>query len=213
MPSFPYTDYLVPFFNRQNNAVLELKTKSGRVENLLKHDPRNIIVSWSVNPQIIVDQEEKFTASLTERLEAARLCQDKGFRVGFHFDPVIIFPEWEQAYQHTVDELFRTLKPDCIEWISLGGFRYRPNLKRVIQERHPDTRLLTGEHVVGKDGKYRYLRIMRNYAFKTIRESIKDRFRETNVYLCMEPKETWEDVTGGLPRQDENLDAFFQLKA
>ena len=31
----PYSQLLVPFFNRQKNAVLELKTKSDCVENLL----------------------------------------------------------------------------------------------------------------------------------------------------------------------------------
>ena len=42
----PYTAYLLPFFNQQSNAVLELKTKSDQVANLLNHsDPTNIIVS------------------------------------------------------------------------------------------------------------------------------------------------------------------------
>ena len=50
----PYTNHLIPFFNQQSNAVLELKTKSDQISNLLNHsDPTNIIVSWSLNPQTI----------------------------------------------------------------------------------------------------------------------------------------------------------------
>ena len=47
----------IPFFNQKENAVLELKTKSDRVENLLnQNSSRNVIVSWSLNPQTIIDQ-------------------------------------------------------------------------------------------------------------------------------------------------------------
>ncbi len=160
----PHTELLIPFFNRQSNAVLELKTKSDQIENLLKHDPTNVIVSWSINPQEIADREEKGTPSIARRLEAARLCQEKGYRVGFHFDPVIIFPGWEQAYESLIDTLFDTVAQEGIEWISLGSFRYRPNLRRIMKDRHSGTRLLTGEHVAGADGKYRYLRPLRNHA-------------------------------------------------
>ena len=99
----PYTSYLLPFFNQQSNAMLELKTKSDQISNLLNHpDPTNIIVSWSLNPQGIIDLEEKGTPSLVQRLESARACLEKGYRIGFHFDPIILMPGWEEAYQQLV---------------------------------------------------------------------------------------------------------------
>jgi spore photoproduct lyase len=208
----PYSDYLVPFFNRQPNAVLELKTKSDRVDTLLKQsDPTNVIVSWSINPQEIVEHEEKGTPSLWHRLEAARRCSDKGFQVGIHFDPVILYEGWEAAYETVIDALLAHVPANRLEWISLGSFRYRPNLRRVMQERHPDTRLLTQEHVPGADGKFRYLRPLRNHAYDTLRRLIKRRAPEVDVYLCMETKEIWEGVTGHTPRSDEKLDRFFDL--
>ncbi|CAI2717333.1 SPL family radical SAM protein [Nitrospina watsonii] len=208
----PYTDYLVPFFNRQSNAVLELKTKSDCVDNLLKQpNPANVIVSWSLNPEIIVEQEEVGTPSLLQRLDAARRCSEHGFQVGLHFDPVILFDGWETAYQTLIDQVFDHVPGHRLEWISLGSFRYRPNLKRVMQERHPATRLLTQEHVAGADGKFRYLRPLRNHAYDTLRRMIKQRAPDVDVYLCMETKEVWEGVTGHLPRADESLDRFFDF--
>jgi spore photoproduct lyase len=208
----PYTNYLLPFFNRQSNAVLELKTKSDQIENLLNHsDPTNIIVSWSLNPQSIIDQEEKGTPGLSQRLEAARACLDKGYRIGFHFDPIILIPGWEQAYRQLVDILCDTLPIDKVEWVSLGSFRYRPALKSIIKDRHPETRLFTSEHLPSKDGKFRYLRSLRNQAYETIRGYLMSRSVELNIYLCMETKETWEDVTGKMPRGDKKLDQFFDL--
>jgi spore photoproduct lyase len=208
----PYTDYLLPFFNRQTNALLELKTKSDQIANLLNHpDPTNIIVSWSLNPQSIIDQEEKGTPELSQRLEAARACLDKGYRIGFHFDPIILIPGWEEAYRQLVDILCDTLPIDKVAWVSLGSFRYRPALKSIIKDRHPETRLFTSEHLPSKDGKFRYLRPLRNQAYETIRAYLMSRSEELNIYLCMETKEIWEDVTAKTPRSDKKLDQFFDL--
>ena len=208
----PYTNYLLPFFNQQSNAVLELKTKSDQITNLLNHsDPTNIIVSWSLNPQTTTELEEKGTPSLTQRLEAARACLDKGYRIGFHFDPIILIPGWEEAYQQLVDILCDTVPINKVEWVSLGSFRYRPALKSIIKNRHPETRLFTSEHLPGKDGKFRYFRPLRNHAYKTIRGYLTSRSKELKIYLCMETNEIWEDVTGKTPRSDKKLDQFFDL--
>ena len=208
----PYSQHLIPFFNQRENAVLELKTKSVCVENLLNQDsPRNVIVSWSLNPQTIIDREEKGTPSLQQRLEAARQCGNKGYRIGIHLDPIIIFPGWEKAYHELIDNMFKVLSPLQIEWVSLGSFRYRGGLKQIIKERHEDTRLFVGEHVASKDGKYRYLRPLRNQAYENLRDTLKKYSADLNVYMCMETREIWEGVTGKMPRSDEKLDKFFDL--
>ena len=208
----PYSQHLIPFFNQRENAVLELKTKSACVENLLNQDsPRNVIVSWSLNPQTIIDREEKGTPSLQQRLEAARQCGNKGYRIGIHLDPIIIFPGWEKAYHELIDNMFKVLSPSQIEWVSLGSFRYRGPLKQIIKERHEDTQLFIGEHVASKDGKYRYLRPLRNRAYENLRDTLKKYSADLNVYMCMETREIWEGVTGKMPRSDEKLDKFFDL--
>jgi len=208
----PYTAYLLPFFNQQSNAVLELKTKSDQIANLLDHsDPTNIIVSWSLNPQTVIDQEEKGTPSLAQRLESAKACLDKGYRIGFHFDPIILIPGWEDAYQQLVNILCDSLPIAKVEWVSLGSFRYRPSLKSIIKNRHPQTHLFTSEHLPSKDGKFRYLRPLRNHAYETIRGYLKSRSEKLSIYLCMETREIWEDVTGKTPRSDKKLDQFFDL--
>jgi spore photoproduct lyase len=42
-----------------------------------------------MNPQQVIDLDEHGTASLSERLLAARRCQNAGYRLGFHFDPIV----------------------------------------------------------------------------------------------------------------------------
>ena len=208
----PYSQQLIPFFNKQRNAVLELKTKSNCVKNLLNQScTDNVIVSWSLNPQIIVAQEEKGTPSLQQRLEAARLCAIKGYKIGIHLDPIIIFQGWEREYHGMIEQIFEVLSPSQIEWISLGSFRFRKSLKKIINERHKNTRLFTGEHIASKDGKHRYLRSLRNEAYKNLRQFLKNISTDLDVYVCMETKEIWEGVTGKMPRSDKTLDKFFDL--
>ena len=103
------------------------------------------------------------------------------------------------------------MPPEGIEWISLGSFRYRRSLKPVIRDRHPETGLFDSEHLPSEDGKFRYLRPLRQQAYDTLRRLIKRRSEDLNVYLCMETKEIWEGVTGKMPRADEKLDVFFDL--
>ena len=40
-----------------------------------------MVCSWSLNPSVIIDNEEHFTAGLKERIEAARILADKGIKV------------------------------------------------------------------------------------------------------------------------------------
>jgi spore photoproduct lyase len=208
----PYSQQLIPFFNQKENAVLELKTKSNCVKNLLNQEStKNVIVSWSLNPQTIIQQEEKGTPNLEQRLEAARLCAIKGYKIGIHLDPIIIFPDWERAYHGMIKRIFEVLCPTQIEWISLGSFRYRKSLKKIINERHKNTRLFISEHIASKDGKHRYLRSLRNEAYKNLRQLLKSISSDLDVYVCMETKEIWEGVTGKMPRSDKKLDKFFDL--
>ena len=80
------------------NALLELKTKSNHVEHLLElpHGGKTVI-SWSVNPQAIITKEELKTSNLDERIKAARISSEAGYKVAFHFDPMIDYPDWEKG--------------------------------------------------------------------------------------------------------------------
>ncbi len=75
-----YSPQLINFF-RDKNVYFELKTKSANIENILSSTPEpNIIISWSLNPLVIVEKEELCSATLEERTEAASRVKDKGDR-------------------------------------------------------------------------------------------------------------------------------------
>ncbi|HLD41126.1 MAG TPA: hypothetical protein VJA84_03000, partial [Candidatus Omnitrophota bacterium] len=152
-----YSLELIDFFKQHPQVSFEFKTKSVEIDNLLKTEHSgNIVVSWSLNPQTVIDGNEFFSSSLEERLTAAKRCVDAGYRVGFHFDPVIYFSGWQDEYGRLIEALFAGIKPENIAWISLGSLRFRPELKTVIENRFPDNKILDEELLLGYDNKLRY---------------------------------------------------------
>ena len=197
---------MIPFFAEQPNALLELKTKSDRVEELLKLDPKGrVVVSWSMNPEKVIESDEFLTASFEERLTAARRCQEAGYKLGFHFDPMVEYPGWEEDYRAMVERIFAVVDHRRIAWISMGVVRNTPGLKRIMRERFPSTRLLSGEQVLCADGKMRYFKPLRVGMYRKMLHWIRDLSPIVFVYLCMESKEVWEQVFGFAPTCEKEL--------
>jgi spore photoproduct lyase len=191
---------LVPFFAERANALLELKTKTDSVEELLRMDPKGrVVVSWSVNPPGLIAAEEHGTASLDERLSAARRVQQAGYRVGFHFDPLIEIEGWEEAYAQTVDEILRAVDRRSIAWISLGSLRLSPALRQASRGRVGNSMILGGVLVPCPDGKARVWRGLRTRMYRLLVERLKQVSGDVPIYLCMEPPAMWDRVMGSVP--------------
>jgi spore photoproduct lyase len=209
-PIFPLSHRLIPFFANKSNGILELKTKSAEVDHLLhlNHQGKTVI-SWSLNPNQIIEKEEKRTASLKERIDAAVKCQENGYPLGFHFDPIIYYESWEKGYQEVISSLFNRIDSKRVIWISLGGFRYPPKLKTIVKERFPKTRIFLGELFPGKDAKFRYFREIRVEMYRKMVRWLKEVNSDLFIYLCMESKEVWEEVFGWSPSNSGHLNHLF----
>jgi spore photoproduct lyase len=205
----PYIGFcaeVVPFFAEQPNVLLELKTKSDCVDGLLGLDPKErVVVSWSMNPQRVIDADERDTASLEERLAAARRCQAAGYKLGFHFDPIVEYAGWEEDYRDMVERLFAAVDYRRIAWISMGVLRTTPGLKRAMRARFPASRLPAGEQILCPDGKLRYFQPLRVAMYRKMLGWIRAASPTVFVYLCMESKEVWEQVFGFAPSCEKEL--------
>jgi DNA repair photolyase len=205
-PYIGFSREIVPFFADQPNTLLELKTKSDCVGELLSLDPKDrIVVAWSMNPGPVISLHEQGTASLSERLAAARLCQQAGYRLGFHFDPMIEYPGWEKDYKQMLEELFATVDWRRIAWLSMGVLRITPALKRTMRQRFPLSSLVTGEQVLCPDGKLRYFQPLRVTMYRNMLGWVRRAAPTVKVYLCMESREVWEQVFGYAPSCEKEL--------
>jgi spore photoproduct lyase len=200
---------LVPFFARQTNAVLELKTKTTSIENLidLEHEGHTI-VAWSLNSPAVRKREESKAAPLKDRIDAARRCSDLGYWLAFHFDPLIEHDNWREGYGEIIERLFEKVDSDRVVWISLGAFRFMPDLKSIVQRRHPKSRIPYGEFIRGLDDKMRYFRDIRVDLYSFVLDRIKKAAPNVCVYLCMEGRDIWREVFGFSPEEIGGLPAI-----
>ncbi len=201
---------LVRFMAKQHNAVLELKSKSVNIENLqgLDHGGRSL-VAWSLNSPAIMTREEIRTATLQERLEAAARCAQWGYKLAFHFDPIIVHEGWEAGYQSTIERLFAVVPAASIAWISLGALRYLPSLKQIAADRFPQSRFFYQEFIDGLDGKRRYFRSERVAMYRLLLDHLQ-RYADprTCIYFCMENDTIWREVFGYTPEERGGLSAM-----
>jgi spore photoproduct lyase len=191
---------LVPFFAQRRNAVLELKTKSDCIDNLLRLDPRDrVVVSWSVNATAIMASEEPGTPTLEQRIAAAARVQAAGYQIGFHFDPLIAHDGWESGYRDVIEAIFRRLDTRRVAWVSLGSLRMTAGLKAAIKARPRHAAILDSELVPGPDGKERVWRGLRVKMYRQMLAWLRNVDARLPLYICMEPAGVWEKVFGEAP--------------
>lgn len=194
---------LIPWFKGRKQAVLEIKSKRTEIKDLLPLGPNpQVVFAWSLNPKEVIRAEEKFAAPLAARLQAARAAAAAGFRLAFHFDPLIYFPGWEEAYRQTVAALGAAVPSQAIAWISLGGLRFLPPLRQLIFQRFPQTLIAAQEMVLAPDGKLRYFKSLRVEMYARMREWLSQAAPEALLYLCMESPRVWREVFGFTPYGD-----------
>ena len=182
-----YSQKLVPFFRARPHLQFEFKTKSVNIGGLLEAGGcENVVVSWSVNSDKITDTAEHFTPGLSARLAAACEVARAGYRLGFHFDPVVIYDGWQQDYARTVEQMADTLPKDKVAWISVGTLRFSRELKKMIENRFPQNTILDGEFLLDFDGKMRYGDSQRKEVYQFLLPLLRKVFPHTHVYLCME---------------------------
>lgn len=208
---FQVNPYLVETFSALPNATLELKTKTDLIDPLIGLDHRGrTVVAWSLNPYEIIEQNEFKTASLEQRLQASSRIISEGYKVAFHFDPLIYYPNWRTGYARTIEMMFDYISPHHIAWISLGTLRYIPVLKQIAEERFPNISIFCNEFIAASDGKMRYLKKIRKELLQTVSEFIRKGGPDIPLYLCMEKHSVWEDIMTVHPPNAEALERYLK---
>ena len=186
------TTMLVPFFSGFSNAYLMLLTKSNNIDNLLSVKPNeHTIVSWSLNPQRIIEQYELGTANLDERIKAVKLCQEHGWRIRFRIDPGILYQDWQAGY---ADLIRKTLTVTAPENITLGMLRLLPGHLCLSAQAYGNRarELLHHSFIRGaSDSKLRYPANQRIEFYSFLIDFIRSFDRNVSISLCRETPEIW----------------------
>ncbi len=203
-PLFHLSGYLIEGVADLPNVYLELKTKTAQVDHLLDIPKKgNTIIAFSLNAKKIQEEEEGTSASIEDRIAAARKASEAGYDLAFHFDPIVRFPGWEEEYSKTIHFL-RQVPPERVRWISLGTLRFTGALRDRLEDRP----YLFDEFVLCRDGKYRYLQPIRIQMYRWFLEKLSS-ITDAPIYLCMESVDVWNTAFGNLPMKMDSLRDIF----
>lgn len=80
-----FNQHFFPFIEQFENVLMETRTKSANISTILSANngipPKNTEISFSLNPESIIQNYEKGTASLNARIHAINTLLQKGYKV------------------------------------------------------------------------------------------------------------------------------------
>jgi spore photoproduct lyase len=189
---------LLAFARKHSNVVLELKTKSDNVRPLLEVGdiPANLLCSWSLSPDTVIDNEEHGTASLARRLSAARAVADLGLRIGFHFHPMVSYDRWRDDYAAIADEIMARFTADEVAFVSMGAPTFIRPVIQEIRRRGGETKILQTDLVQDHHGKLTYPDGIKRELYRHLYACLQPWQSRVFFYLCMETAAVWNDSLG-----------------
>lgn len=187
-------DALLAFAHKNPNVILEFKSKSNNIDYFLNRKiPRNIIFTWSLNPEIVIKNEEPMTSTLAARLKAAEQLSKAGNLVGFHFHPIFVYAGYENDYLDLIGQLTSLFTPEQVATVSMGTLTFTKKSMRLIRKKNIQSKVLQME-LEEIAGKYSHSTDTKVHLFSTIYQMFQAWHGKVFFYMCMEEKKIWEKV-------------------
>lgn len=125
----------IKYANTRPNLTLEIRTKSTNFD-ILQNIPinQNILFTYTISPQPIIDKYELKTPSLQKRLQAINTTLHKGCSVSLVIDPIILVEDFEKIYQEFFDAVFCSIDSTKISSAIIGTFRMSNNYFKSIKK-------------------------------------------------------------------------------
>ncbi|MBD3184397.1 hypothetical protein GF312_19095 [Candidatus Poribacteria bacterium] len=211
-PEYGGSKLLVEYFAQREKEYLELYVgKSSHVDHLLKLDHKgHTLCCWSVSGITQSQNFEYKAASMEDRIESARLCQEAGYHVRFRLSPIIPVKNWQEENRELIRLIFSQTRPDLITFETLRFLDYN----KIHQTM--DTSLLDPEFInlmKEAQGKpcLQGCQIPHEYRKKIYRfiiDEIEKLSPETPYALCRASRKMWEDLEEDFTRHGQSPDYY-----
>jgi spore photoproduct lyase len=185
-----FSKRVIPYIANKRKTKLLFLTKSINIDNLLDLSHNNrVILSWSVNCDLIAEKLEHKAPRPIDRIRSAAKAQKAGYEIRLRIDPLFWFDGWQEQYTRLVEEIMGHIKPKLI---TLGAYRPSQGLVNHIRSRFPRSNLLRLEEKLVMDaGKKRFPDQKRVEMYRYVSGLIKEKSEAIKIALCKEPKRIW----------------------
>jgi len=154
----------------------ELRERSGR--DRLSH----LVLSWSLSFRDAARDYESGAPTSAERIRAAKVCQDAGYRVRLRLAPLIATRGWQNGY----DQLVRQVEGEGLvpERWTLGSLRLLPGMQVALaKSRHS---LESIEWTADPERRAAIPRDLRVHTYRVLQGLITRRFPDAEIGICKE---------------------------
>lgn len=207
-PEYGGARLLIDFFAGRENQFLELYVgKSANVDFMLDYDHRgHTVCCWSLSTRTQAREFEWLSASMEERIEAARKCEEAGYHVRHRFSPIVPVKNWREEIREMIELLFANCNPDVITFETLRYINY-DQLCRDF-----DLDLLDPEFVemMRTDEREEFPRgdeipdELRREIYRFVIDELERVSPETPYALCREQRKTWDFFAGDFARHNQH---------
>ena len=127
--------YLIKKIPKFQNLELEIRTKSTYTKIFSKNIIKNVIIAYSFTPARFSNKYEKGVPSVEKRLKAIKRLSNLGWKLGFRFDPMVIYEGWQEDYKELFIKIFKNIDIDNVHSITFGKLRFPETVyKKLIKE-------------------------------------------------------------------------------
>lgn len=141
-PITGFIEYFLPVFKKNPTALFEIRTKSTQIRTLLGSEPLdNCVLAWSFTPTDIAAALEHKAPTVQRRIDAMQKLEQKGWKIGLRFDPLIYSYDYKTQYRQLFNSIFQHCKTTSLHSVSIGSFRLPKDFFKRLQKMYPSEAL------------------------------------------------------------------------
>jgi spore photoproduct lyase len=129
------TNQWLDFAKNKKNLELEIRTKSANYKSICNNNiNKNILLSYSLSPNIICKNYEINCAKLENRVKALNKSLQDGWKISIVIDPIIKIDDYKKVYLEFIEYLKDNIDLKKIEYFIIGCFRMSSNHLKNIKK-------------------------------------------------------------------------------
>ncbi len=138
-PIVGMANYFIGTVETLEHVWLELRTKSTQIRSLLTRDVvPNVVTAFSVTPDRISSSLEHKVPHLDKRIAAMVRLQERDWKIGLRFDPLIFTHNYRVQYQELMEKIFSSVDAGLVHSVTIGTFRLPKEFYRTLENLYPD---------------------------------------------------------------------------
>lgn len=212
-PEYGGTKMLVDLFARQEDKYLELYVgKSDYVDFMLDYDHKgHTVCCWSLSTATQCRLIEPRSASMEDRVESVRKCQEAGYPVRIRLSPMVPTVGWREEVRHMLQRLFEEARPDLITMEPLR-FCTHEFLRDHFPEGSIDPEFMQAMADIPEDAddwdKSQFPDPYRIAMYRVVLDEVARLSPKTPVGLCREKRRVWDALADDFRRMGQSPDDY-----